>query len=129
MAYNDVFLFYSWLIIHNKLLYFSVILIERMEISEKMPIIEGTPLLIACIVRGGPKTNVKWLKDDSPIVFPPIHGRLWKSTIPKNSYNTFTFLLGIDKTHVLDSGRKLALVFLLRTIYIQIEHIFRSVSF
>lgn len=95
LLFIDIFFVYS-----------IVLFIERMEISEKMPIVEGTPLLLACIVHGASDMKVKWSKDNSPIVFPAIHGRLWNSTIPRNSYDSYTFLLGIDKSHFLDSGRK-----------------------
>ncbi|XP_071037510.1 uncharacterized protein [Parasteatoda tepidariorum] len=76
----------------------------RLEISDPMPIAEGVPLLIACIVVNDSSVNVVWLKDGYPINFKLTSGRVWNLTIPRDSYGRETYLLGFDRTHSLDTG-------------------------
>ncbi|GFU38043.1 uncharacterized protein NPIL_449051, partial [Nephila pilipes] len=79
-------------------------IILRLEISEFMPVSEGVPLLIACIVHSRHDVNVTWLKDGFPIMFESSRGRLWTMQVPKDSSGRSSFLLGIDKVNEHDIG-------------------------
>ncbi|GFQ79929.1 uncharacterized protein TNCT_68041 [Trichonephila clavata] len=79
-------------------------LILRLEISEAIPVNEGIPLLIACVIQSREEVNVTWLKDGFPIMFEASKGRLWKMLVPKDSYGRSSFLLGIDKINEHDIG-------------------------
>ncbi|GFX26303.1 CUB and sushi domain-containing protein 1 [Trichonephila clavipes] len=79
-------------------------LILRLEISEAIPVNEGIPLLIACVIQNRGEVNITWLKDGFPIMFEASQGRLWTMQVPKDSSGRSSFLLGIDKINKHDIG-------------------------
>ncbi|GBO42239.1 hypothetical protein AVEN_233479-1, partial [Araneus ventricosus] len=77
--------------------------ILSLEISEAMPVNEGVPLLVACIVESSDDANVTWLKDGFPIVIQASEGRIWTMQVPKDSAGRISFLLGFDKVNEHDT--------------------------
>ncbi|GBM80981.1 hypothetical protein AVEN_156797-1 [Araneus ventricosus] len=69
-----------------------------------MPVNEGVPLLVACIVESSDDANVTWLKDGFPIVIQASEGRIWTMQVPKDSAGRISFLLGFDKVNEHDTG-------------------------
>ncbi|XP_055940487.1 uncharacterized protein LOC129971045 [Argiope bruennichi] len=78
--------------------------ILSLEISEAMPVNEGVPLLVACIVQSSDDTKVTWLKDGFPIAIQKSAGRIWTMQVPKDSSGWSSFLLGFDKVNEHDTG-------------------------
>ncbi|XP_035213408.1 cadherin EGF LAG seven-pass G-type receptor 2-like isoform X3 [Stegodyphus dumicola] len=78
--------------------------IQSIDASEKMPVVEGTELSLACITQGSSAMQVRWFKDGASINVQSSYRSMWTTLVPKNSKDQYTAILGFEKAHVLDSG-------------------------
>ncbi|XP_015925435.1 uncharacterized protein [Parasteatoda tepidariorum] len=78
--------------------------IQSIEASEKMPVVEGSEMNLACVTQGSSAMQVRWFKDGAAINVQTSYRNMWTTLVPKNSKDQYTVILGFEKATIHDSG-------------------------